>query len=141
MASALPRGAGDIRDRRADQLAEAGALVERQLPEPPMRVLVKGNGRGLHPRSLRRLGRCPPPPCPRPLPRGSRHTVPPPPAPRGWSWPDLLRHSFAVDVSDCPRRGSRMRVVATIEDPVVIRKLLTHLGLPTAVPPAQVTAD
>src|SRR5262245_64789976 len=75
MASALPRGAGDIRDRRADQLAEAGALVERQLPEPPVRVLVKGNGRGLHPRSLRRLGRCSPPPCPRPLPRGSRHTV------------------------------------------------------------------
>src|SRR5262249_51824533 len=62
-------------DRRADQLAEAGALVERQLPEPPMRVLVKGNGRGLHPRSLRRLGRCPPPPRPRPLPRGPRHIL------------------------------------------------------------------
>jgi hypothetical protein len=27
-----------------------------------------------------------------------------------------------------------MRVVATIEDPVVIRKILTHLGLPTDVP-------
>ena len=24
-----------------------------------------------------------------------------------------------------------MRVVATIQDPVVIRKILTHLGLPT----------
>jgi len=24
-----------------------------------------------------------------------------------------------------------MRVIATIEDPVVIRKILTHLGLPT----------
>src|SRR5262245_23022598 len=64
-----------LSDRRADQLAEAGALVERQLPDPPMRVLVKGNGRGLHPRSLRRLGRCPPPPCPRPLPRGPRHVT------------------------------------------------------------------
>jgi hypothetical protein len=29
---------------------------------------------------------------------------------------------------------ARMRVVATIEDPVVIRKILTHLGLPTEVP-------
>src|SRR5262249_57447440 len=85
-----------LRDRRADQLAEATALVHRQLPEPPMRVLVKGNGRGLHPRSLRRLGRCPPPPCPRPLPRGSRHTVPPPPPPRGGARPDLLRHPFPV---------------------------------------------
>ena len=27
-----------------------------------------------------------------------------------------------------------MRLVATIEDPVVIRKILTHLGLPTEVP-------
>ena len=27
-----------------------------------------------------------------------------------------------------------MRVVATIEDPVVMRKILTHLGLPTEVP-------
>jgi hypothetical protein len=27
-----------------------------------------------------------------------------------------------------------MRVVATIEDPVVIRRILTHLGLPTVAP-------
>ena len=27
-----------------------------------------------------------------------------------------------------------MRVVATIDDPVVIRKIPTHLGLPTEVP-------
>jgi hypothetical protein len=30
--------------------------------------------------------------------------------------------------------AARMRVVATIEDPVVIRKILTHLGLRTEVP-------
>jgi hypothetical protein len=29
---------------------------------------------------------------------------------------------------------ARMRVVATIEDPAVIRKILTHLGLPADVP-------
>jgi hypothetical protein len=34
----------------------------------------------------------------------------------------------------CARCGGRMRVVATIEDPVVIRRILTHLGLPTEVP-------
>src|SRR5215813_15475879 len=33
-----------------------------------------------------------------------------------------------------PRCGGRMRVIATIEDPVVIRKILTHLGLPTEPP-------
>jgi hypothetical protein len=56
------------------------------------------------------------------------------PAARGaqWSWPDLVRHTFGVDVLACTRCGDRMRVVATIEDPVVIRRILTHLGLPTA---------
>jgi hypothetical protein len=33
-----------------------------------------------------------------------------------------------------PAVAARMRVVATIEDPVVIRKILTYLGLPTDVP-------
>ena len=42
-----------------------------------------------------------------------------------------MRHTFGVDVLACPRCGGRMRVVATIEDPVVIRRILTHLGLPT----------
>jgi hypothetical protein len=59
---------------------------------------------------------------------------PPPPAARKWSWPDLMRHTFGVDVLACARCGGRMRVVATIEDPVVIRRILTHLGLPTAAP-------
>ena len=53
---------------------------------------------------------------------------------RAWSWADLLRHTFAVDVLACPRCGGRMRVIATIDDPVVIRKILTHLGLPTELP-------
>src|SRR5262249_56192532 len=55
---------------------------------------------------------------------------PPSPARRAWSWPDLLRHTFAVDVLACPRCGGRMRVVATIEDPVVIRKVFTPPPLP-----------
>jgi hypothetical protein len=60
--------------------------------------------------------------------------APPPPASRKWSWPELMRHTFGVDVLACPRCGGRMRVVATIEDPVVIRRILTHLGLPPAAP-------
>jgi hypothetical protein len=54
---------------------------------------------------------------------------------RSWSWRDLLHHTFAVDVFACPRCGGRMRVIATIDDPVIIRKILTHLGLPTEPPP------
>jgi len=45
-----------------------------------------------------------------------------------------MQHTFGVDVLACARCGGRMRVVATIDDPVVIRRILTHLGLPTAVP-------
>ena len=59
---------------------------------------------------------------------------PPPPAARKWSWPDLMRRTFGVDVLACARCGGRMRVVATIDDPVVIRRILCHLGLPTAAP-------
>jgi hypothetical protein len=55
----------------------------------------------------------------------SKNVTTSPPARRAWSWPDLMRHTFAVDVLACPRCGGRMRVVATIEDPVVIRKILT----------------
>jgi len=42
-----------------------------------------------------------------------------------------MQHTFGVDVLACARCGGRMRVVATIEDPVVIRRILTHLGLPS----------
>ena len=38
-------------------------------------------------------------------------------------------HSFEADVLACPRCGGRMIVLATIEDPAVIRGILTHLGL------------
>jgi hypothetical protein len=33
----------------------------------------------------------------------------PPPAPRKWSWPELMRHTFAVDVLACPPCGGRMQ--------------------------------
>jgi hypothetical protein len=41
---------------------------------------------------------------------------------------------YGIDVLACGRCGGRMRVVATIEDPGVIRRILMHLGLPTAAP-------
>ena len=41
----------------------------------------------------------------------------------------------ALDVLECPRCGSRMRILAAIEDPVVARKILDSLGLPSRSPP------
>jgi len=49
--------------------------------------------------------------------------------PRRWRWAELLQRVFAVDVLACPNCGGRMRLIATIEDPRVVRRILTHLGL------------
>jgi len=39
------------------------------------------------------------------------------------------RRSFDLDVLACPRCGGRMRLIATIHDPSVIRRILAHLRL------------
>jgi hypothetical protein len=51
--------------------------------------------------------------------------------PRYRTWADLMRRAFELDVLACPRCGGRMRLIATIKDPRVIRRILAHLGLPT----------
>ena len=48
-----------------------------------------------------------------------------------------MRRAFDIDVLACPRCGGRMRLVATIEEPRIIREILAHLGLPTEVPHAR----
>jgi Putative transposase len=45
-------------------------------------------------------------------------------------WASLLRRVFKIDVLQCARCGSRMRVISVIEEPTVIEKLLRHLRLP-----------
>jgi hypothetical protein len=40
-----------------------------------------------------------------------------------------MRRAFEADVLACPRCGGRMMVLATIDDPAVIHRILTHLGL------------
>jgi len=46
-----------------------------------------------------------------------------------------MRRVFALDVLACPRCGSRLRVITTIQDAAVVRAILAHLGLGRA-PPA-----
>jgi hypothetical protein len=38
-----------------------------------------------------------------------------------------MRRAFALDVLACPRCGARLRVAATIEDPVAVRRILTSV--------------
>ncbi len=41
-----------------------------------------------------------------------------------------MRRAFDLDVLRCPRCAGRMQLIATIEDPAVIQRILAHLGLP-----------
>ena len=50
-----------------------------------------------------------------------------------WLWAELMQRSFGFDVLACPRCGDRLELIALIEDPTVIRRILGHLGLPTEV--------
>ena len=56
-------------------------------------------------------------------------------APARMSWARLLKRVFDIDVEHCPNCGGDLKIIAAIEDPPVILKILTHLGLPTRAPP------
>ena len=46
------------------------------------------------------------------------------------SWARLLKRVFDIDMEHCPNCGGALKIIAAIEEPAVIRKILTHLGLP-----------
>lgn len=41
----------------------------------------------------------------------------------------LLRRTFGFDALRCPKCAARMRVLATLSDPSVVKRILSHLGL------------
>ena len=45
------------------------------------------------------------------------------------TWSRLLRRVFNLDMETCPNCGGTVKVIAAIEEPAVIKKILTHLGL------------
>jgi len=50
-------------------------------------------------------------------------------------WARLLARVFNIDVETCTKCGGKMKIIAAIEDPKVIRKILEHMGLDTKPPP------
>ena len=64
------------------------------------------------------------------------------PTPRAWNWARLMHRAFAIDVLACVHCGGRLRLIATLHDPVVIRRILAHLDFahsgqsPGPAPPA-----
>ncbi len=49
-------------------------------------------------------------------------------------WAELMQRSFGFDVLACPRCGDRLELIALIEDPKAIGRILRHLGVPTGRP-------
>jgi hypothetical protein len=54
--------------------------------------------------------------------------------PRYQPWADLMRRVFGLDVLECTRCGGRMRLLATIEAPQLVRAILDHLGMASEPP-------
>jgi len=44
------------------------------------------------------------------------------------TWAQRLKRVFNIDIETCNSCGGPVKIIACIEDPVVIEKILTHLG-------------
>jgi hypothetical protein len=66
--------------------------------------------------------------------RGARRSEAGTPAERraSMSWAQRLKRVFKIDIETCPACGGAMRIIACIEDPLVIEKILAHLDAKAA---------
>jgi len=126
------------RDGTTHVIMSDGELVEKlaALVPAPRFHLVRYFGI-LAPAAKQRASVVPsPPPVSTAEPCGHRNTAEEQnPRPRNYTWAQLMARVFALDVLECPRCHSRMRILAAIEDPAVARKILDSLGLPSRPPP------
>ena len=53
---------------------------------------------------------------------------------RALTWAQRLKRVFAIDIEVCRRCGGRLRVIASIEEPAVIERILDHLHVGRAPP-------
>lgn len=44
------------------------------------------------------------------------------------TWAQRLKRVFNIDITTCPECAGKVRVIASIEEPQVIKKILNHLG-------------
>src|SRR5262245_45326756 len=57
------------------------------------------------------------------------------PRKRNYSWAELMKRVFLVDVLECERCAGGMKIIAAIHSPNVAVKILKCLDLPTRAPP------
>ncbi len=53
---------------------------------------------------------------------------------RYYTWAELLRRVYSVEVLTCPRCGGLCRLLAAIQDPLSIERVLRAMGLPCDAP-------
>ena len=46
----------------------------------------------------------------------------------------MLKRVVGIDIEHCPQCGGALKIIAAIEEPAVIVRILTHLGLPARAP-------
>ena len=107
------------------------------IPKPRSNLLIYHGILGARARRRRAACAAAPAPAAPALPDAPTGGPPPPggpsPSRRARCWAELRRRVFAIDVLACDG-GSRLRFLATIDDPLVVRRILRHLGLPTDTP-------
>ncbi len=54
------------------------------------------------------------------------------------NWAKRLKRAFAIDIEPCTRCGGKLKVIASIEEPEVIARILAHLE---RMAPEQVQAE
>jgi len=52
-----------------------------------------------------------------------------------YTWAELMKRVWALDVQECPRCRARMRILADLHSPDAIEKILKCLDLPSRAPP------
>jgi hypothetical protein len=52
------------------------------------------------------------------------------------TWAQRLKRIFGIDIETCPACGGAVRIIACIEDPVAIEKILIYLDAKAAAPEA-----
>ncbi|MEQ1633469.1 MAG: transposase, partial [Planctomycetota bacterium] len=127
-------------------LAPAAGMRDRVVPKPP---LPDDDDGGCHHEGRERERAQPSrsphadpaesPSAGNPLQRRRQPSVPHAPTksrrPRQrYSWAELLRRVFLVDVLTCPHCRGKRTLLAAIHDPDSIQRILRHLGLPTEPP-------
>jgi len=72
---------------------------------------------------------------PSPYPASDLPPLPHSPYASRYSWSELMRRVFGIDVLTCERCHGRRRLIALITDTLVARNILRHLGLASEAPP------